>query len=86
MFHQVRVCEEDRGLLRFLWRNLDETRLTNEYEMTVHVFGAVNSPYCANYALQRTALDQSEKFSEEAVHAVTFTWIIFYPQNHQAAN
>lgn len=38
--------------------------------MTVHVSGAVNSPCCANNALQRTALDQSENFSEEAVHAV----------------
>ena len=25
MFHQVGVCEEDRDLLRFLWRDLDET-------------------------------------------------------------
>ena len=38
--------------------------------MTVHVFGVVDSPCCANDALQRTALDQSENFSEEAVHAV----------------
>ena len=70
MFHQVGVCEEDRDSLRFLWRDLDETRLPDEYQMTVHVFGAVDSPCCANYALQRTALDQSEKFSKDAVHAV----------------
>ena len=67
MFHQVGVCEEDRDLLRFLWRDLDET---DEYQITVHGFSAVDSPRCANYELQRTALDQSENFSEEAVHAV----------------
>ena len=43
MFHQVRVCEEDRDSLRFLWTDLDETRKPDEYQMTVHVFGAVDS-------------------------------------------
>lgn len=70
MFHQVGVCEENRDSLRFLWRDLDETIPPDEYKMTVHVFGVVDSPCCANDALQRTALDQSENFSEEAVHAV----------------
>ena len=31
MFHQVGVCEEDRDSLRFLWRDLDDTRRPNEY-------------------------------------------------------
>ena len=70
MFHQVGVCEEDRDSLRFLWRDLDETRRLNEYKMTVHVFGAVDSPCCANYALQRAARDQQGKFSEDAINAV----------------
>ena len=48
----------------------DETRKPDEYQMTVHVFGAVDSPCCANYALQRTAHDQEGKFSEDAIHAV----------------
>ena len=70
IFHQVGVCEEDRNSLRFRWRDLNQTRLPDEYQMTVHVFGAVDSPCCANSALQRTSLDQLEKFSEDAVHAV----------------
>lgn len=76
MFHQVGVCEEDRDSLHFLWRDLDETRPPDEYQMAVHVFGAVDSPCCANYALQRTAVDQSENFSEEAVHAVLHNFYI----------
>ena len=47
--------------------NLDCQKST---KMTVHVFGAVDSPCCAKYALQRTFIDQFEKFSENAVHAV----------------
>ena len=69
MFHQVYVSEKDRDSLRFLWRDLDETKKADEYHMTVHVFGSVDSPCCASYALQRTALDQRGKFSEDAIYA-----------------
>ena len=70
MFHQVYVSEEDRDSLRFLWRDLDETKKPDEYHMTVHVFGSVDSPCCASYALQKTSLDQRGKFSEHAIYAV----------------
>ena len=29
-----------RDSLRFLWRDLDDTKRPNEYQMTVHVFGS----------------------------------------------
>ena len=32
-----------------------------EYCLTVHLFGAVSSPACANYALKRTADDNEDK-------------------------
>ena len=70
MFHQVGVCEEDRDSLRFLWRDLDETKRPSECKMTVHVFVTVDSPCCANYALQRAARDQQGKFREDAINAV----------------
>lgn len=70
MFHQVRVCEADRDSLHFLWRDLDETRTSSEYQMAVHVFRAVDSPCCASYALQRTAHDQQETFSKDMIHAI----------------
>ena len=65
MFHQVGASEEDRDSFRFLWRDLDETKRPNEDEMTGHVFGAVDSPCCANYAFKRAAVDQQGKFREE---------------------
>jgi hypothetical protein len=71
MFHQVRVCEHDRDVLRFLWwprGNLHEE--PKEYRMNVHLFGATSSPSCAAFSLRRTANDNIDKFSREAVSTV----------------
>ncbi|KAK3754031.1 hypothetical protein QZH41_020297 [Actinostola sp. cb2023] len=63
MFHQVKVNEEDRDLLRFLWwENGDTTQEPQEYRMTVHLFGATSSPGCANFALKQTANDYESEF------------------------
>lgn len=37
--------------------------------MNIHVFGAVNSLFCVNYELQRSALDQQGIFSEDTANA-----------------
>lgn len=58
MFHQVKVPEEDRDFLRFLWwPEGDLTKEVSEFRMTVHLFGAVSSPSCASFALRKTADD-----------------------------
>ena len=58
MFLQVRVPEKDRGALRFLWWSEDDyNKDVEEYQLTVHPFGATSSPFCANFALRRT-IDQ----------------------------
>lgn len=38
--------------------------------MTVHLFGAVSSPSCANYALRRTADDSAHQFHPEVIKTV----------------
>ena len=38
--------------------------------MKVHVFGAVSSPSCANYALKRTADDKTENFGKEVAQEI----------------
>ncbi|XP_078348393.1 uncharacterized protein LOC144633390 [Oculina patagonica] len=63
MFHQVRVPEVERDLLRFLWwPKGDFSKELEEYRMTVHLFGAVSSPSCANFAMRRNAEDHKHFF------------------------
>ncbi|XP_022784574.1 uncharacterized protein LOC111325102 [Stylophora pistillata] len=63
MFHQAKVNEEHRDLLRFFWWEDGElSEEAKEYRMTVHLFGATSSPGCANFALKSTANDFEEEF------------------------
>ena len=68
MFHQVRVSSNDCGALRFLWwPNNDLNSESEEYQMMAHLFGATSSPSCANFSLRRSAEDNYQEFSKEAV-------------------
>ena len=61
MFQQVRVPEDQRSLLRFLWwENGDIRNPIKDHEMCVHLFGGISSRSCSNYALKQTSVD-SEK-------------------------
>ena len=56
MFHQVKVTNEHKDLLRFLWfSNNDVNGPILQYRMTVHVFGARSSPSVVNFALKSAA-------------------------------
>ena len=63
MFYQVRVPEKDSSFLHFLWWD-DDNMATEawEYQMLIHLFGAVSSLACANFALRRTAEDNQNTF------------------------
>ncbi|XP_048576192.1 uncharacterized protein LOC116619385 [Nematostella vectensis] len=69
MFHQVKVREADQDSLRFLWRNLEE-RILEVYRMAVHVFGAIDSPCSACYALRKTAEDQAGLFPDDVLDTI----------------
>ena len=71
MFHQVYVTPEYQNFLRFLWwENGDMEKEPMEFRMKVHLFGAVSSPGCANFALKRTANDFEFKFGTEAAEFI----------------
>ena len=65
MFLQVGVLPEDQPSLRFLWWE-DPTAYVVVHQYTRHIFGARDSPTCANYALQRTAMDNQAMFHDAA--------------------
>ena len=71
MFYQVRVPDNDRSFLRFLWWPNGDTRQELEvYQMNVHLFGAISSPACANFALRRTAQDFGDMFGEDVKDSI----------------
>ncbi|XP_046555300.1 uncharacterized protein LOC124264596 [Haliotis rubra] len=71
MFHQVRVAEEHRNALRFLWwPDGDVSRQFEIYRMTVHLFGGVWSPSCASFAVRRTAEDHRADFNPETIRTI----------------
>lgn len=47
-----------------------------EYCMTMHLFGAVPSPACANYALRRTADDNDEECGNRTANTLRRNWYV----------
>ena len=69
MFHQFKVSEAFRDLLRFLWwGNGDISSQPSEYRMTVHLFGATSSPGRSNFALKSTANDNEREIDSTAAN------------------
>lgn len=71
MFHQVRVPEDQRDYLRFLWwpeGNMDDE--PRVYRMTAHLFGGTWSPSACGFALRQTATDLEEEYGREAAYTI----------------
>ena len=70
MFHQVCIKPYHSNALRFLWwPNGDLNSQPQEFMMTVHLFGGVSSPSCANFALRKMA-DDNQGLDPEIVNTV----------------
>ena len=70
MFHQVKVREQDQDSLRFLWWDGGTDEHPDEYVMTVHIFGATDSPCAANSMLKRTADDNENDFDSTTLETL----------------
>ena len=64
MFLQVEVKPEDRIFLLFLCLDENDQFVTHQYSR--HIFGVKSSPTCANFALQRCALDNAPVFERSS--------------------
>ena len=67
---KVKVPPEDSDALRFLWWEDSDLERPSEFQKTSHIFGATDSPSCANFCLKRAAEDRKRRCSDEAVSAV----------------
>ncbi len=77
MFHQVRVSPEHTDLLLFLWYpDCDTRQAPMRYRMRVHLFGAVSSPSCVNYALWRIVRDYKDKFEPSVLNIILHNFYI----------
>ena len=63
MFNQVKLNEYDREAVRFLWKDCPSDKEPSHYQMLVHIFGAKDSPTCANFALKQCAENVKEDYS-----------------------
>ena len=71
MFLKVKVPEEDRDRLRFLWWPGATLRFSQKrIRMTSHLFGGTWSPSVSAYALRKTARDNSRDFDPGLVDVV----------------
>lgn len=61
MFLMVRVPKGDSNFMRFLWypeHNFDVEPV--QFRVMVHIFGAISSPSCANFALRSAICDHED--------------------------
>ena len=71
LYYQVKVPESQRSYLRYLWwKESDINSEIADHEMCGHLLGEVSSPSSSNYALKRTAVDNSSSFGVDASETV----------------
>ncbi|XP_074612232.1 uncharacterized protein LOC141866597 [Acropora palmata] len=59
MYPRIEIAPEDRPFHRFLWRDLDQQKVPEEYEFSRAVFGVNSSPFLAQFITQHHAETQS---------------------------
>jgi transposase InsO family protein len=70
MFYQIKVIEEDRNMLRFMWYKGGEFASQPIIcRMTVHPFGGTWSPSCANFTLRKVLRDSNMPERESIIRS-----------------
>ena len=74
MYLKIRLCPQDKSCHRFLWRDLDASKLPSVYEFTRLVFGINASPFLAQCVSQSHAVlfRQSHPRASETILKSTY--------------
>ena len=79
MFYQVKVPGSRRSNLRYLWWKEDDINSEiADHEMCVHLVRAVSSPNISNYALKRTAVENSSSYGVDALETALKNFYVDY--------
>ena len=71
MLYQVKVAENYKSFLRFLWwEDNGINKSIVDHVMCAHVFCGVSSPSCSNHALRKTASDNQEEYGNDAAETL----------------
>ena len=73
MFHQVKA---DADSLRFIWAENPLNKKPDTYQMVAHIFGATDSPCCANHALKTTVRENMENFQPETIESILTSFYV----------
>ena len=66
MFHQIGVSPDDRGALKFLWRE-NSNGVVSDYKMNLHLFWKNYSPCFANFSLKEVAAYKKDNMQPSVV-------------------
>ena len=69
MYHQIFASPKDRDPLRFLWHKFS-TDTFQDYRMSVHIFGKIDSPCMANWVVSKTAKEQTKTYSKTGIESI----------------
>ena len=69
MYHQTFVSPKNRDALRFVWRKFS-TDPIEDYRMSVHILGKIDSPCIANWVVRKTAKEQTKSYSKKAIESI----------------
>ena len=80
MYHMLRLPENDKPAMRFLWRDSPEEE-PSVYQFKRTVFGEVSAPSRVNYTMRRNADENGDDLPLGVKAATsTFTWMMAYHQ------
>ena len=84
IFHQVLVQNKNRDVLRSLRRD-NYIDSIEDYYMTFHLFGKVDPPCIANWAIKKTADNQSDSFDQISIKNIENDFYMdnFLPSFHE---